>query len=150
MKNAAHIEGYWDISLYGADGVLKKHIHGKNVITNDGKEALAAYLVSAAASATRNPFYYIAIGTGGTAETAADTALSVEVARTAGTASYTSGAAVYSVYATFAAGTGTGAIVEYGLFNTSTGGTLFSRDTEAVVNKGVSDTLVVITQVTLS
>jgi hypothetical protein len=75
--------------------------------------------------------------------------MAVESARTTGTASYLSGA-IYQVTATFAAGVGTGAIVEYGLFNTSTGGTLFNRDTESVVNKGSSDSLVVITQLTLS
>jgi hypothetical protein len=138
------INGYWDIKLYGEDGALKQSLYGKNVITTVGKEALANYLASAAASATRNPFYFIAIGTGGTAETAADTAM------VSGTASFTGGTAIYEVTATFAAGVGTGAIVEYGLFNTSTGGTLFSRDTEAVVNKSASDSLVVITQVTLS
>lgn len=151
MKDAViTISGYWDVKLYGEDGSLKQSHYGKNVITTAGKEALANYLASAAASATLNPFKYVAIGTGGTAETAADTAMSVETARATGTASFTGGAAVYSVYATFPAGTGTGAIVEYGLFDTSTGGTLFSRDTEAVINKGVSDILVVITQVTLS
>lgn len=150
MQSVIKITGYWDMKLYGEDGTLKQSIRGKNVITTAGKEALANYLASAAASATLNPFKYVAIGTGGTAETAADTAMSVEVARAQGTASFTTGAAVYSVYATFAAGTGTGAIVEYGLFNTLTGGTLFSRDTEAVINKGASDTLTVITQVTLS
>jgi hypothetical protein len=151
MSNGVvQINGYWDMTLYGSDGAVKQHVHGKNVITTAGKEALANYLASAAASATRNPFYFIAIGTGGTAETAADTAMSVETARSAGTASFTGGAAVYSVYATFAAGVGTGAIVEYGLFDTSAAGTLFSRDTEAVINKGASDSLVVITQVTLS
>jgi hypothetical protein len=144
------INGYWDIKLYGEDGALKQSLYGKNVITTVGKEALANYLASAAASATRNPFYFIAIGTGGTAETAADTAMAVEAARVSGTASFTGGTAIYEVTATFAAGVGTGAIVEYGLFNTSTGGTLFSRDTEAVVNKSASDSLVVITQVTLS
>jgi hypothetical protein len=54
------------------------------------------------------------------------------------------------VTATFASGVGTGAIVEYGLFSSSTGGTMFSRDTEAVINKGANDTLVVTTEVTIS
>jgi hypothetical protein len=148
--SVVNITGHWDIKLTGPSGELKQHVKGKNVICTAGKEALANYLASAAASATQNPFRYIAIGTGSTAETAADTALAVETARTAGTASFTAGSAVYTVYATFAAGTGTGAIVEYGLFNTSSAGTLFSRDTEAVVNKGVADTLTVVTQLTLS
>lgn len=146
-----NITGHWDIKLTGPDGELKQHVKGKNVICTAGKLALANYLASAAASATRYPFYYVAIGTGSTAEAATDTALSVETARAAGTASFTTASgAIYTVYATFPAGTGTGAIVEYGLFDSSSVGTLFSRDTEAVVNKGASDTLTVFTQVTFS
>jgi len=91
----------------------------------------------------------IAIGTDATAEAASNTALGTELARTTGTASYVSDA-VYRVTATFAAGTGTGAIVEYGLFSSSTGGTMFSRDTESVINKAAGDTLVVTTEITFS
>lgn len=141
--------GHWDISLYGPDGSLKDYRRGKNVITTNGKELLAAYLASAAVSATRNPFYQIAIGTSTNAESASDTALGAEVARAAGTASYTSGA-IYGVVATFAAGVGTGAIVEYGLLNSSSAGTLFSRDVEDVINKGALDILTVSTEVTLA
>lgn len=143
------ITGHWDIKLHGPDGTLKDERYGKNVITTNGKEALAAYLASAALSATRNPFFQVAIGTSSNAESASDTALGSESARASGTASYSSGA-IYTVVATFAAGVGTGAIVEYGLLNSSTGGTLFSRDVEAVINKGASDTLTVTTEVTLS
>lgn len=145
-----NITGHWDIKLTGQHGELKQHVFGKNVICDAGKEALALYISQAINSATINPFKYIAIGTGSTPETAADTALVVETARVAGTASFTSGSAMFTVYATFPAGTGTGAITEYGVFNTSSAGIMFSRDTEAVVNKGGADTLTVITQVTLS
>lgn len=149
FESLIKISGHWHMKLFGPDGVLKQEVSGENVITTNGKEMLAAYLASAAASATVNPFKYVAIGTGSTAESASDTALATELTRTTGTASYVSGA-IYQVTATFAAGTGTGAITEYGLFNTSTGGTMFNRDVETVINKGASDTLSVSMQVTLS
>jgi hypothetical protein len=142
------IVGMWDIKLHGPDGRLKDHRHGQNVITTVGKELLATTLKSSVVSAA-NTIRYIAIGTGSTAESSSDTALGTEVARASGAVTYTSGA-IYEVTATFAAGTGTGAIAEYGLLNTSSAGTLFSRDTEAVINKGASDTLTVTTQVTFS
>lgn len=148
MSSYIVVEGYWDMKLTGPDGQLKQHVQGKNVITTVGKESLARYLMSAATVAT-NTFRYIAIGTGSTAESASDTGMAVETARASGTVTYTSGA-IYEVTATFAAGTGTGAIVEYGLFNSASAGTLFSRDTETVINKGASDTLTVTTKVTLS
>lgn len=143
------IRGHWDIKLHSPDGVLIDHRSGENVITTNGKEMLASYLSSAAAGALANTIKYVAIGTSATGESASDTALGTESARTTGTVSYVSGA-IYKVTATFAAGTGTGAITEYGLLNSSTAGTLFSRDTEAVINKGAADVLTVTTQVTLS
>jgi hypothetical protein len=78
-----------------------------------------------------------------------NTGLGVELSRHTGTVSYVSGA-IYQVSATFAAGSGTGAIVEYGLYNTNTGGTLFSRNTDNVINKGAADTLTVVYQLTIS
>ncbi len=142
------IKGHWDVKLFGPDGSLKQHESGQNVITTVGKEMLASYLLSATTSGA-NTLKYIAIGTGATAESAADTTLGTELARAAGAVTYTSGA-IYEVLATFVAGVGTGAIVEYGLLNSSTGGTLFSRDTEAVINKSAGDVLTVTTKVTFS
>lgn len=142
------ILGHWEMKLFGPDGKLKQREAGQNVITTNGKEFLARYLTSAATTST-NTLRFIAIGTGSTPESASDTALGGELARASGSVTYTSGA-IYEVAATFAAGTGTGAIAEYGLLNTSTGGTLFSRDTETVINKGAGDELQVTTKITLS
>lgn len=149
MSDGARLVGHWQIVLQGPNGNIKEARSGQNVITTVGKEILARYLSSAATAATTNTIRYVAIGTGSTAEAVGDTALGTEVARTTGTVTYTSGA-IYSVVATFPAGTGTGAIAEYGLLNSITAGTLFSRDTESVVNKGASDILTVTCQLTLS
>lgn len=143
------LKGVWHVAVYDSEGKLKDERRGHNVITTNGKEALASYLRSAAVSVVTNPFVQVAIGTGSTGETAADTALGTETARTTGTATYTSGA-IYEVTATFPAGTGTGAITEYGLFNSSANGTMLSRDVESVINKGASDSLIATLQITLS
>jgi hypothetical protein len=148
-KKPVELKGLWFIKLYGPDGSLKQEVEGQNVITTNGKDFLASFLQSAAAGASTFTMKYIGIGTDSTAEAAANTTLGVELARQTGTASYVS-SAIYKVTATFAAGTGTGAIVEYGLFSSSSAGTMLSRDTESVVNKGASDTLVVSTEITLS
>jgi hypothetical protein len=140
--------GKWKAVLTrGAETVCEQE--GYNVITTNGTELLAAYLASAALSATRNPFRFIAIGTDSTAEVASDTALGAESTRTTGTATYTSNS-IFSVKGTFASGDGTGAIVEYGLFSANSGGTMLSRDTESVVNKGANDVLTVTAQITVS
>lgn len=141
------MRGYWKIALKRGDQVVEVR-EGYNVITTVGKEALARYLYSATTSGS-NTFRYVAIGTGSTSESASDTALGTELARATGTVSYSSGA-IYSVVATFTSGTGTGAIAEYGLFNSISAGTMLCRDTESVVNKGANDVLEVTNQITFS
>jgi len=143
------LRGKWTLELRGPDGQLKDRRVGSNVICTNGKEYLASFLNSAAAAASTFTMRYIAIGTDSTAEAAANTALGTELARHTGTVSYVSNQ-IYQVKATFATGSGTGAIVEYGLFSSSTGGTMLARDTESVINKGANDTLTVVAQITLS
>lgn len=147
--NGCELVGRWHARLTDSNGNLKQEIFGRNVVTTNGKEYLASFLKSAAAGALAFPMKYVAIGSDATAESAANTALGVELARTTGTVSYTSGA-IYTVVATFAAGTGTGAVTEYGVFSASSSGTMLNRDTEAVINKGASDTLTVTCNLTFS
>jgi len=144
------LKGKWFITLYEGDKI-KDQREGLNVITTDGKSFLAQFLNSAATAAATFTMRYIAIGTGVGAELAANTALGTEAARAdTGTVAAVSGA-IYQVSATFASGVGTGAITEFGLFDTptATAGTMFSRDLEDVINKGANDTLTVTTQITV-
>lgn len=140
--------GNWHMILTGPDGAVKDEVYGRNVIVENGKEFLASFLNSAATAASTFTMRYIAIGTDSTAEAVSNAALGAEVSRSTGSVTYTSGA-LYEVTATFAAGDGTGAIAEYGLFSSNTAGTMFSRDTEDVISKGALDTLTVTTKVTI-
>lgn len=142
-----NLVGRWKAVLTRGEEVVATQ-EGYNVITNSGVIALADYLSSAAASATRNTFFYVAIGSDDTAETNIDSALGTELSRHTGTV--TAFSAIYQVTATFASGSGTGNVYEYGLFNTNTGGTMLSRDTEGLITKGSNDVLTVIAQITLS
>jgi hypothetical protein len=143
------LKGRYFVRLYGPDGGLKDERVGDNVVTTVGKEFIASFLKSAALAASTFTAKYPAIGTDATAEAAANTGLGTEVSRHTGTVSYTSGG-IYEVVATFATGSGTGAIVEYGLYSSSTGGTLLSRDVESAINKGANDTLTITYQLTFS
>jgi hypothetical protein len=143
------LSGRYTAVLYGPDGKEKQRVNGPNVVCTNGKEFLASFLYSAAAAASTFTCKYMAIGTDGTAEAAGQTALGTELSRTTGTVSYISNQ-IYQVKATFATGSGTGAIVEYGLFSSSTGGTMLSRDVESVINKGAADVLTVTYQLTIS
>lgn len=147
-NKAIFLKGKYTADLYDADGRLKQRVEGSNVVCTNGKEFLASFLNSAAAAAATFTMKYLAIGTDATAEAAANTALGAEVSRQTGTVSYVSNQ-IFQVKATFAAGSGTGAIAEYGLFSSNTNGTMISRDTESVINKGASDTLTVTYQLTI-
>lgn len=144
-----NIKGKWKAVLTDENGDEKDRVEGYNLVVTNGVERLAQFLMSANAAATTFTFNYIGIGTDATGEVAGDTALGTELSRHTGTVSYISGA-IYQVVATFAAGSGTGAIVEYGLFDANSGGTIFSRDTESVINKGAGDTLTVTAQYTFT
>lgn len=143
------MRGQWFVTLYGPNGEKKEERSGFNVVTTVGKEFMASFLNSAVAAAATFTGKYIAIGTNSTAEAVGDTALGTEVARHTGTASYLSGQ-IFQVKATFATGSGTGAITEFGLFSSNTAGTLIARDTESAINKGSNDTLTVVCQLTIS
>jgi hypothetical protein len=147
-KEDVKLIGKWYITLTGPDGQVKDYRAGKNVITTNGLDFLASFLGSAAAGACTFTMKYVGIGTDSTSETAAQTALLTQTERHTGTVSYTS-SAIYRVTATFPSGTA-GAIVEYGLFSSSTGGTMLSRDTEALITKGLDDTLTVTTEITFA
>ena len=92
---------------------------------------------------------HMAIGTGSTAAAAGNTALGSESARTALTSSTVSSNEIVYVD-TFAAGVGTGAITEAGIFNASSGGTMLCRTVFSVDNKGASDAMTITWTVTVS
>lgn len=143
------MKGKYFVYLYGGTGELKDYRQGDNVVTTVGKDFIASFLNSATAGAATFTGKYVAIGTNTVAEAAADTSLGTEVSRSTGTASYLAGQ-IFQVKATFATGSGTGAITEYGVFSSNSAGTMISRDTEAAINKSASDTLTVIWQLTIS
>jgi len=86
---------------------------------------------------------YIAIGSGDGAAAAGNTALGSEAARGQGDYAYSDDTAAFTVAETFAAGTATGSINETGLFNDSSAGELFARQTFGTILKGAADTLTI-------
>lgn len=116
-----------------------------NLVVTDGKE----YVASRMKDTTKAAMSHMAIGSGSTAAAAGDSALGSQADRNALTSTTVSGAAVTYV-ATFAAGEGTGAITEAGLFNASSAGDMLCRTVFAVVNKGASDSMTITWAVTVS
>lgn len=140
-------KGRIKFDLFDSSGNLKETREINNVVVTVGKNFLADWLTQA----TQSTYFmqYIGLGTGTNAANASDTGLQTELStRVAGT--LTPSANVWQNVASFGPGVDTGAITESGIFSASSGGTLFARQTFAVINKGAGDSLQVTWQVTFS
>ena len=132
-------------------GRLSVSLNGKvvrdidNLVVTTGK----GYVASRMKDATATAMSHMAVGTGSTAAAAADTTLGSELARIALTSTTVSANQV-SYVATFAAGTGTGALTEAAILNASSGGTMLCRTVYAQVNKSASDVMTITWQITAS
>jgi|TARA_A100001391_G_C5069240_1_gene277900 hypothetical protein len=116
-----------------------------NLVVTAGKGYVASRMKDASATAMS----HMAIGSGTTAAAASQTALGTELGRVSLTSTSVSGAVVTYV-ATFAAGTGTGAVTEAALLNASSSGTMLCRTVFSVVNKGANDSMTITWTVTVS
>ena len=121
----------------------------KNLIVTVGKSHIADQLSDQGEAAMS----HMAIGTGTTAAVVGDTALETELDRNALTSkTQGSGASANQVAysAEWAAGDGTGAITEAGIFNSASAGILLARSVFAVKNKGATDALSIVWTLTIS
>jgi len=136
LKDSFRSKGQLEIILIGEDGKVKEKLTSPNLVTQTGRNYIAARMVGAG----NTTMSHMAVGTSTVAAGLGNTALLGELARVALTSS-TANANVITYSATFNAGTGTGAIAEAGIFNNVSAGEMLCRTTFAVVNKGASDTL---------
>jgi hypothetical protein len=144
LNDGLKITGAVEIKVFDKDGVVKDERTIKNLVVTTGKTFIAARMVG-----TPDAMSHMAIGSGGTAADVADTTLETELGRVA-LASSTSSGAVVTHTATFGAGTGTGAVVEAGILNAASGGTLQCRSVFPVVNKGADDGMSITWTITVS
>jgi len=132
-------------------GHIKIQLNGKTVVdksntfTAVGDAHVADQL---AETPGEDKMGFMAIGSGDSAFTTASTALNDEIDRNSLAAGYPEQGAggddndvIYKT--TWAAGDGTGAIVEAGIFNSSASGTMLAASTFPVINKGASDILTI-------
>lgn len=143
-KDNIKAKGQLRIELRGPDGEFKEEMLLDNLVVSVG----LAYIASRMVGATANVMSHMAIGTGATAPSSANTALGAEAARVALSSS---GAVdnVVTYVASFGPGSGTGAITEAGIFNAGVAGTMLNRVTFPVVNKQAGDTLAISWTVTM-
>ena len=112
----------------------------KNLVVTVGKSFIASRMAGNASAVMG----WMAVGTNNTAPSATDTTLNTELARVATTVSggTPSGNTVQYI-GVYPAGVATGALTEAGIFNASSAGTMLSRTTYPVINKGASDEMTI-------
>ena len=126
------LKGELQVVINKADGSVETHDF-KNLVVNTGLN----FIVSRMKDATATAMTHMELGTGTTAAACADTTLGAAISgsRTALTSTTVSSNTITYV-ASFAAGTGTGAVTEAGIFNASSAGTLLCRTVFPVVKIG--------------
>lgn len=137
--------GAFTLTLLGPDGAVKQEAHVDNLIVTTG----LAWMAGRFGSSPPTAMSHIAVGTTNTAPVVGNTALAAEAARAALT-STTVTANKVTYQTTFGPGVGTGALVESGVFNAASAGTMLNRGVFPVINKGANDTLVVTWDITQS
>ena len=116
-------------------------------MTNDSFEEISG-LISSDTAGSYTAFDYIAVGTGTTAATAADTALGAEITDNGLDRSVSTGTQITDAQANDTAQlvhsfsvTGTDAVTESGVFVASSSGTMICRQTFSAINVADGDTL---------
>ncbi len=144
LNDQLKVTGDVVVEITGPDGQIKDRREIKNLVVATGKTFIASRIVG-----TPTAMSHMAIGSNNTAAATNDVALGAELGRVALSSSTSSGAVVTYV-ASFPAGTGTGAVVEAGVFNASSSGTMLCRTVFAVVNKGADDAMSITWAITVS
>lgn len=147
LEETLRLTGKVNLVLTGPDGEVKDTRDIDNLVVLAGR----AFIASRMKDATATVMSHMAVGTNNTTPVAGDTTLGAEIAasRTALTSTTVTSNAVAYV-CTFGPGVGTGAIVEAGIFNASSAGTLLCRTIFSVINKAAADTLTITWTVTIN
>jgi hypothetical protein len=117
----------------------------RNLMVTTGKNWIADQLSDQAKAAMS----HMEIGTGTTAAVVGDTTLETALDRNAlDSTTLSTNQVTYA--ATWAAGDGTGALTEAGIFNSSSGGDMLCRSVFAVKNKGALDALTITWTLTIN
>jgi hypothetical protein len=140
MKEKLHFRGDVKIKRYLETGELAEQRDVKNLVVTTGLE----WIIGRLNAPVPPVMSYIAVGTNNTVPQLNQTTLITEIWRQPTTVAGGSVSGVTIVYTTaIGPGNGTGALQEAGIFDQGSLGTMLSRVTYPVINKGASDTVVV-------
>lgn len=138
------VKGNLLIQRFDGDCNLVESRKVNNLVVQAGKIFIAQRILNS----TDPVMSHMAIGAGTTTPVSTDVALTTEIARVALT-SASNADNVLTYVASYAAGVGTGALTEAGIFNNESGGTMLAHTTFAVVNKGPNDSISITWSITI-
>lgn len=145
LKENLSLSGDVTIELVDANGNVKEKREIKNLVVSSG----LTFICSRMADTSSNVMSHMALGSSNTAAAANQTDLISILGSREPLDSTTTSSNTITYVASFEAGDATGAVVEAGLFNGSSGGTMLCRTVFPVVNKGAQDILNITWVITL-
>jgi hypothetical protein len=147
LQENLSMKGELTVTVFDRAGNIKSAMKVPNLVVTAGKNYIASRMVGPSATVMNA----MAIGTGTGTPLAGDTGLGTEAGKV-GLTAFTATNNTVTATATFPAGTGTGAITEAGIFNSTspTTGTMLCRTTFPVVNKAAGDSIAITWVVTVS
>jgi hypothetical protein len=145
MEDNLKITGSLELILSDMAGQVKQKVIVPNLVVSAGKNFIASRMTGTPAIMS-----HMAVGSGVTAPSAANTELSTQIGSRVALTSSNATNNVVSYSASFAAGVGTGALTEAGIFNADSAGTMLCRTVFDVINKGSSDSLVINWNITIN
>jgi hypothetical protein len=140
------MKGELSIVVTGEDGAVKQELVVPNLVVTVGKKYIAARMSNTAIDVMS----HMAIGAGTTAPDVTDTAMESSLFREVLTSITAVDSVVVTAVASFAAGDGTGAVTEAGIFNAASGGAMLCHTTFPVVNKEIGDSISITWAITVS
>ena len=136
------LKGTLLIEKYSYENKLIEKIEVPNLVVTTGKTYVASRMIGTSPAVMS----HMAIGGNSTTPLVGDIGLLNELGRVGtvpGTFSFSATGNVVTYTATFGPGVGTGSIVEAGIFNAGTGGTMLCRTTFPVISKDNPEAIVI-------
>ena len=146
MNDAIKLKGRVSIVLKDKNGKVKETRNVENLIVTTGLNYIASRMKDASATAMT----HMGLGSGSTAASAGQTDLVSILGSREAIDSTTVSTNTIVYVSNFEAGDATGAIVEAGIFNASSGGTMLCRTVFSVVNKAADDSMSITWTITIS
>jgi len=146
LNDAIKLKGRVSIVLKDKNGKVKETRNVENLIVTTGLNFIASRMKDTSATAMT----HMGLGSGSTAASAGQTDLVSILGSREAIDSTTVSTNTIVYVSNFEAGDATGAIVEAGIFNASSGGTMLCRTVFSVVNKAADDSMSITWTITIS